>query len=399
MSKEEDSLAADGLSTPADSPFHSLTFLGGADEFGEFEDRVLRHLVDAVRGCVADQERLGVLTDIRDSLANARKLGKTFNLYQDQFRISSQEIGWLKTHGEERWVDYLVSRYRLRMYPVRKQLTPFPLHLLIEPTPVCNLRCVMCFQVDPAFDRDPALKGVMNWDLFVNVVDQAADHGCNAITLASRGEPTLHKRLGDMLAYLSQKKIMEVKLNTNATRLGEALCHQILSAGVNTVVFSVDASTKESYEKIRVRGIFETVLANIQRFKEIRDKEYPGSPTVTRISGVKVDPDQNLEEMGSFWSRWVDEVTIVDNVPRWDTYNNLGSGRTTACNMLWERMYVWFDGSCNVCDFDYKSLLSPGNARERSLSEIWLGEAYTKLRQQHLAKERKCAVPCDRCPL
>ena len=48
--------------------------------------------------------------------------------------------------------------------------------------------------------------GVMKWDLFQKVVDEANEIGVGSITLASRGEPTLHPELGKMLKYISQKK-------------------------------------------------------------------------------------------------------------------------------------------------------------------------------------------------
>ena len=37
--------------------------------------------------------------------------------------------------------------------------------------------------------------GVMDWDLFKKVVDEANEIGTGAITLASRGEPTMHLSL------------------------------------------------------------------------------------------------------------------------------------------------------------------------------------------------------------
>ena len=35
--------------------------------------------------------------------------------------------------------------------------------------------------------------GVMKYDLYKKILDEANDIGVGAITLASRGEPTLHK--------------------------------------------------------------------------------------------------------------------------------------------------------------------------------------------------------------
>ena len=179
------------------------------------------------------------------------------------------------------------------MYPAQQKVSKFPSYLLIEPTSICNLRCVMCFQIDETFTRDKSNMGLMPWKLFTSVVDQAASHGCQSITMASRGEPTLHKRFGDMLRYIHSKNLLDTKINTNATKLNDELIHDILKSEVANVTFSVDATDAKTYEKIRVRGKFDEVLSNIKNFNEIRSKHYPNSVTPTRVSGVAVMPDQD----------------------------------------------------------------------------------------------------------
>ena len=310
-----------------------------------------------------------------------------------------QELHWIDKHDESSWIDYLVHRYKFRLFPNLQKVADFPPHLLIEPTSICNLRCVMCFQVDETFTLDKKIMGLMQWDLFTSVADQTADHGCQAITMASRGEPTLHKQFGEMLRYIHGKGFLDTKINTNATRLNEKLIHDILGSEIANVTFSVDAITAESYEKIRVRGKFEQVLANIKLFNEIRETHYSDSPTTTRISGVAVDPNQNPEEMQAFWSDLGDEVAIVPNQQRWDSYNNPRFMRTETCNILYSWMYVWWDGTCNPCDFDYKSLLQVGNANEDPLADIWKGERYSRYRELHENMRRSELNPCDRCPL
>jgi radical SAM protein with 4Fe4S-binding SPASM domain len=257
----------------------------------------------------------------------------------------------------------------------------------------------MCFQIDETFTGDKSNMGLMSWDLFTSVVDQAASNGCQSITMASRGEPTLHKRFGDMLKYIHSKNLLDTKINTNATKLNDKLIHDILQSEVATVTFSVDATNADTYEKIRVRGKFDEVLYNIKKFNEIRSKHYPNSVTTTRVSGVAVIPDQDPKEMRDFWSHLIDEVTIVPNLPRWDSYNNQKFGRKTICNILYSRMYVWWDGTCNPCDFDYKSLLKVGNANKETLSNIWNGERYSRFRNLHENMRRAELNPCDRCPL
>ena len=344
------------------------------------------------------QEDTGVLYALQEMASNDQ-VTSVVTTHTENFELTLQELHWLDKHDETDWVDYLVHRYKFRTFPKLQKVANFPPYLLIEPTSICNLRCVMCFQIDETFTRDKSMMGLMSWELFTSVVDQAAENGCDAITMASRGEPTLHKRFGEMLHYIRKKGFLDTKINTNATLLNEALIRDILGSEVANVTFSVDAITAESYEKIRVRGKFDQVLDNIKLFNKIRVEDFPNSKTTTRISGVAVDPDQNPEEMEQFWSDLVDEVVIVPSLPRWDSYNNPRFMRNEACEILYSRMYVWWDGTCNPCDFDYKSLLTVGNANTQSLVDIWKSEKYTRFRTLHENMRRSELNPCDRCPL
>lgn len=275
-------------------------------------------------------------------------------------------------------------------------MADFPVYMLIEPTSVCNLRCTMCFQVDPTFTTKKYL-GFIDMEFYTRMVDEMAQEGTHALTLASRGEPTLHPKFGELLAYASGKFI-DLKVNTNATRLSEKLCHDILSSGVNELVFSIDAHRKELYEQIRVKGKFDQVLANLRQFSEIRERHYPDSCLHTRVSGVKFRDDQELSGFQDFWSQWVDQVGYVEIEQRWDTYANAVRAEIQhPCTYLWERMYVWYDGVCNPCDVDYKSLLTTGNAKEKSLREIWHGPMFTQMREKHQGGKRIEFSPCDRC--
>lgn len=399
MKSPTDKRPQDFIRTQADLNRHG-TFLSAKVHESDDVFAQLNNLLKAeLTNPPADTVRVEILQKLMSDLSHD---SFTKNLQEEgaevKFAISQQEIDWLQKAPQDKWVDYLVYRYEFKIYPRIKKLRPFPIYLLIEPTSVCNLRCVMCFQVDRTFTKKEFM-GRMPWEMFERVVDQAKAGGTQAITLASRGEPTLHPQFGKMLRYLSDKGFLDVKINTNAMRLTEALIHDVLGAGVNEVVFSVDAGTKDTYESIRVNGKFESVVSNIEMLNDIRAKKYPNSPTVTRISGVKVRDDQDEKQMSEFWSERVDQVTIKRATPRWDSYNNALMDIGHPCSMLWDRMYVWYDGKVNPCDFDYKSNLCVGDVNTTPIEKIWLGEPYQKLREDHLNKQRKAHNPCDRCPL
>ena len=210
--------------------------------------------------------------------------------------------------------------------------------------------------------------------------------------MASRGEPTLHPDLKKMLEYC-KGKFLEFKINSNATKLSDDLIHSILDNDVTSMVFSIDSYTKENFERIRQGGIFEEILRNIKQFKKIRDEQYPNSKCVTRISGVKVDSEQDPIKFKEFWKEHVDEVGMVEMENRWDTYHNpkevMGNG---PCNFLWERMYIWYDGVCNPCDSDYKSELKIGSILNKSIEELWNSEEYQSIRKTHMTGERNLCL-------
>lgn len=308
---------------------------------------------------------------------------------------TNQEQHYLNTNPKEKWLKYLIYRYKMKVYPQQRIVTDFPVYLLIEPVSSCNLRCVMCFQVDTSFTKKPFM-GLMKLELFKRLIDEAVGGGTQAVTMASRGEPTLHPQLGEMLKYASEKFI-DLKLNTNATKLNDKLCHDILSSSVNELVFSVDGSDKKTYEDIRVRGNFEEVVNNIKRFHEIRKLHYPNSNLRTRISGVLISESQDLEKITSFWKEIVDDVVFVRAQNRWDTYNNPLDDKNSPCHMLWANLYIWFDGVANPCDVDYKSYLSPGNYTNSSIRDIWHSDKFNQIRKSHLDGERVEINPCNRC--
>jgi len=298
------------------------------------------------------------------------------------------------------FLRYVLYRYRYNIYPKFHIIEDYPPCVQIEPTSICNYRCVMCYQADKSFsNKSEGFMGYMKFDLFKKAIDEL--HGnVEAITLASRGEPTLHPRFDEMLRYVSNK-FLGFKVNTNASLMNERLAHLLLESNINTLVFSVDAADKNTYEQIRVNGKFDSVLKNIETFSEIKEKYYPNNNMQTKISGVKIsDSKQSMSEMASVWSGLVDDVAFVNYNPWESAYTNSDNSLSEPCSDLWRRTFLWWDGKINPCDYDYKSTLFRNkipNFSDTSISEIWNSDAYDELRYKHLNSSRNSVEPCRRC--
>lgn len=312
------------------------------------------------------------------------------------FKITQHIADELSKLDDANVCRYMFHRFRYDVFPKQKKLDQFPPYLQIEPTSVCNYRCVFCYQTDNEFtNKANGHMGAMTFETFKEIIDQV-EGKVEFFSLASRGEPLLCKEIDRMLEYCNGK-FVGMKMNTNASMLTEQHCHAILSGGINTLVFSADAATEPLYSQLRVKGNLEKVLKNIKMFQTIKNQHYRSSKIITRVSGVRYGEDQDMESMVKLWGNLVDQISFVAYNPWENVYDAPVNQVTAPCSDLWRRMFVWFDGSVNPCDTDFKSHLLVGTVKEHSVSDLWRGKKYEELRKTHAEGKRSCASPCKSC--
>ena len=295
-------------------------------------------LVDRVHDAWFD--RAHFLAILRNSLQAHDGFHGRAPVGKEKDRFAMSELRTAHRHGRQdplQMVRYLKYRYEFAVYPKRRILKSFPIILVVEPTSVCNLRCPMCFIVDPRLSRNRELNGMMQMPAFRGLIDEGVHHGLNSLVMASRGEPTLNPAFPDMLAYARRQGVLDIKINTNATRLTPELSRNILAADPDLVVFSVDTANREVYGQIRVGADFDQVLANIRSFVEIRDREFPGNRTITRAAMVTTRPDQQVEDSREFWLTIVDEVGVSQVFDRLHIYELPEKTTTVPCSLLQQR--------------------------------------------------------------
>ena len=329
--------------------------------------------------------------ELFNQLKNEKKFDFPINKHMEMFIVKNHK-------NIEKIIKYIIFRYKFYISGKNKINLGYPPYLLIEPVSTCNLRCPFCFQTDKSFTKKPFM-GVIDFDFFKKIIDQADELETGAITIASRGEPTMHKQYIEMLEYINQKEnIFEIKTNTNGTYLTEKMCHAIFKNNVTQIVISSDHYIKEDYERLRLGSNFEKVVKNVDMLFNIRKEFYPDCFTEIRISGIDNERNLDREKFKNFWMKRCDHVSASFPLERWNTYENeVLPDIKDPCENLWDRMYVWFDGKVNPCDADYKSYLSYGNAKEYNLLELWNNKIISKTREQHIKKNRNEINPCDRC--
>ncbi len=301
---------------------------------------------------------------------------------------------------DSRLKDPLFLDYRKRWneYPAQSKVGGFPIHLDIESTGVCNLRCPFC--ATTMKNWGPDVPGYMKPELFQKIIDEGVREGLCSIKLSFRGEPTLHPHLPEMVAYAKKNGILDIYFNTNGTMLTDALVHKLIDAGLDRISVSFEGTHKELYESQRVGAKFEKVVENVQRLRRIRDERGLGIPQI-RVQSVMIpEVKERFKDYVEFWEPTADEVAYLDMRREGPQDDHRGQVSEWACPFLWQRMTILWDGTALPClmhgvsDF---SLLKLGQVGEKSIKEMWLGAQAARYRQLHQAGKAHELEACDRC--
>lgn len=271
----------------------------------------------------------------------------------------------------------------------------FPLHLDVEASNVCNLRCEFC---ETNYEKVGTKYGYMDFDLFKKVIDEGIEYGLYAIKLNSgaRGEPLLHKNIATMVEYAKKKGIIDVYMNTNAVLLTQRLGKKLIDAGLDRISISFEGTEPEIYEKYRAGAKFDKVRRNILEFIKLRNSLNSEIPKIRIQTVATPELLPEIKEYGKYWSKLVDEVAFID----FKDYSNKKKDLVSdwVCPYLWQRMMITWDGTISVCGFDYTDDHKLGNVKKDSIREAWKGKEMERIRKLHREGKSHVIAICNGCP-
>lgn len=139
--------------------------------------------------------------------------------------------------------------------PIVNGVIPPPRFVSIDPCATCNLKCTFCNATESFYgDR-------MDKELCDKIVKQLVKWGTKATCCGGGGEPLLNENMYGLIEQLHGNNI-QVGLVTNGTIVKHP---DILTKCCKWIGISVDATTEETYAKIKGVDRFDDVLENIRR--------------------------------------------------------------------------------------------------------------------------------------
>jgi molybdenum cofactor biosynthesis enzyme MoaA len=194
-----------------------------------------------------------------------------------------------------------------RLIP-RTQLWARPLRIHIAINDVCNIRCPHCLRYGPSVQ-------VNRGGLALGDLRRLAPwfRSAHVVALAGLGEPFLQKDLFDIVKFIELHG-PTISIITNATLLDEAAAQRLVGTRFLILNLSIDAGTREVFEKVRLGAKFDEVMANVDRLVEMKRRLNAVFPVLSINMTLMKDTLGEVEAVVDFARRWQAPVITAQTV-------------------------------------------------------------------------------------
>ena len=286
-----------------------------------------------------------------------------------------------------------------------------PITMDIEPTTGCNFRCTMCQVSSPNF-----ITKNLDFEMFKKIIED--NKQLLKIKLQGMGEPLVNKKFFDMVYFASKHGIVS-EITTNGSLLTKENIFKLLNSNLSRITISIDGASKETFEKIRVKSNYNTVIENCKNLVENFKKKL----IRPEISAWCVVQNDNISEFDKIYELCkkigFDKLTYQFYLSGWgkDEWNQINKQKrieikkikkkideiklkgaregmdinifdenllsfSNQCVWPWESTYISKTGDVvPCCIIGDEKVVSFGNIKEKSFKQIWNSQGYQNFRE------------------
>ncbi|MFA5858335.1 MAG: radical SAM protein [Elusimicrobiota bacterium] len=356
-------------------------------------------------------------------ILRVRGLKQAYSFFYTKFFVPAGE-------GAGAGIYFLLNPI-VRRFP---RLVPRPRYVEIEVTTICPRKCIMC---EHTYWKDQEERH-LSLDEFKHIVNEFK--GIRWLHLTGEGSSFTNPDYPKMLRH-AKDKFISVYLVDTLDMMDEEKLEMLVDIKLEGIYISLDAATKETYEKIRVGCNFYRVINNINKLLEIKRKKKSLLPEVsfrniiltenvhempdfvkliasfdTKMMGrgARLDFVGNLEfpEVKQYSVAKVPEEIIKATMENALKYNvnvflsHIECKQNPSINqcIAWMEPYIIMGGyvmpCCNILMSNKRTVLREhafGNIYKQSLSEIWNSERFRKFRDTITKPDAKVPFLCTMC--
>lgn len=225
----------------------------------------------------------------------------------------------------------------------------------LNPTELCNLKCSFC----PRATFYPNQNLHISLDTVKKFRERLEEFKyTKVVSFTGRGEPTLVKNFEDIANILLKERKYKLKINTNGKNLDKYLSY---ISRFDIVNYDVYSESWNDFEKI------------VDKYIKYDNFNFYFKPTIN----LKEDySDRYTNRAGSF-----EQDSIEDGF----------------CDMIYEKLYIHWNGDYKLCCQDWKHDITLGNIFQENFTEyIYKNKKLNSFRNMLTSGDRSSG-PCKDC--
>jgi MoaA/NifB/PqqE/SkfB family radical SAM enzyme len=271
--------------------------------------------------------------------------------------------------------------------------------MLIEVTNRCNHSCVFCYNSK----MNPIL-GSINVDFAKRILKEAFEMGVRSVGFYTTGEMFLCKDIAIHIANAKKLGFNYIYSDTNGVLANRKNLESIITAGIDSIKFSINAGTKETYKVVHGSDDFERVMENLKICYELKKELNPQLKVFISYVVIKQN-EQEIETLRGITKPYVDDFWCFSFWPHHQLRYNCDMNSLTPsigvrefpmpCQNL-KRVIVTFDGYLTACCLDFNHDLLLADLKTTSLRDAWNSKNANMLRQLHIDNKLEGTL-CNTC--
>lgn len=307
------------------------------------------------------------------------------------------------------YFNYALSRFGL------VRISHAPLFVSVEPAAVCQLRCPECpVGRGKGKERKEIGERFMSIDLFRQVLREASAHAWT-FQFYFQGEPLLNSGLATMIREAHEAGVYTI-VSTNAQAMTAAVAEDLVRAGLDRIIVSMDGLTEESYNAYRIGGSIETCRSALRFLREA--KQRLKAHIVIEIQCLLLKSNEHewplfkkqYKTMGA--DRLVFKTAqlcdyanghpLMPSSPRYSRYTKGADGlyhrrpRRAGCLRVWSGVVVAANGDVLPCCYDKDRTFRYGNINLTPLKDLFRSSRAMAFRRAALKEQPTICKECWR---
>lgn len=296
------------------------------------------------------------------------------------------------------------AKYRLKYRYGQYLPLKVPVDISLELASSCNMSCSYCYHADKK--HLPFTQGLMDKDMALDILKEAADLGVNSLKFNYRGEGTLNPYYTLITTYAKGmakgSTFIDRLANSNFKILPRFRDDRFIGlSNLTKVKVSYDSFRKDVFEHQRSGGHHDLTTENIDLFYNHPARIKSETQLVIQAVRTKLNKDEDIA--GQAKKRWPEaEISIRDmvagrvekDVSEFEDKSRDFENRQ-ACKQAFVRIIFTHEGKALPCCPSIKEDLVIGDFRNESVRAIFNGRQADQLRER--LKNKQAFEMYDAC--